>query len=199
MEALKIITTIINSQCSSIFLDLLEEDFFKTPAVNYLTDKAHPDVQSHFAEILAQAGHDDLAKLIIPKQVTPGKAKLKVFAVDDSKMILNIYRTVLHNLGCESHLFEFPAKALERVQKEKPDVILTDLNMPDITGIEFTKGVRQWYSDVELPIIMVTTQNEAQDNEAAYASGVNDILQKPFTEAQIGKALAKFAGRQPPF
>ena len=58
---------------------------------------------------------------------------------------------------------------------------------------------RQWYSDVELPIIMVTTQNEAQDNEAAYASGVNDILQKPFTEAQIGKALAKFAGRQPPF
>jgi CheY-like chemotaxis protein len=58
---------------------------------------------------------------------------------------------------------------------------------------------RQWYSDGELPIITVTTQNEAQDNEAAYASGVNDILQKPFTEAQIGKALAKFAGRQPPF
>ena len=101
--------------------------------------------------------------------------------------------------GYESHLFEFPAKALERLQKEKPDVILTDLKMPDITGIEFIKGVRQWYSDIELLIIMVTTRNEAQDNKAAYASGVNNILQKPFTEAQIGKALAKFAGKQPPF
>jgi CheY-like chemotaxis protein len=74
-------------------------------------------------------------------------------------------------------------------------VILTDLNMPDITGIEFTKEIRQWYSKSELPIIMVTTQKEAQGNKAAYAAGVNDIILKPFTEAKIGKALAKFAGR----
>ncbi len=195
MEALKIITTIINSQCSNIFLDLLEEDFFKTPAVNYLTSKAHPDVQSYFAGILAQAGHDDLAKKIIPKRVTAGKAKLKIFAVDDSKMILNIYRTALHNLGCESHLFAFPAEALERIQKEKPDVILTDLNMPDITGIDLTKSVRQWYSKEDLPIIMITTQDEGQDKKTAFDAGVNGILQKPFTEGQLGKALAKFAGK----
>lgn len=193
MEALKIITTIINSQCSNIFLDQLEEEFFKTPAVNYLTNKAHPDVQSHFAGILAQAGHDDLAKQIIPEKVTAVKARLKVVAVDDSKMILTIYRTVLHNLGCESELFEFPAEALERIRQEKPDVVLTDLNMPDITGIDLTRTIRQWYGKEELPIIMVTTQDEAQDKKAAYAAGVNGILQKPFTEGQVGKALAKFA------
>jgi DNA-binding NtrC family response regulator len=38
---------------------------------------------------------------------------LRVFAVDDSKMILNIYRGILHSLGCESKLFEFPAEALQ--------------------------------------------------------------------------------------
>ena len=194
-EDLKIMTTIIDSQCDTIFLDLLEEDYFQTPAIDYLTDKAHPDVRSYFARILEKAGQEDLAKEIMPKKATKEKATLKVFAVDDSKMILNIYRTVLYNLGCESHLFEFPAKALQRAQKEKPDVILTDLNMPDITGIEFTKGIRQWYSKSDLPIIMVTTQKEAQENKAAYAAGVNDIIHKPFTEAQIGKALAKFAGR----
>ena len=196
MEALKIITTIINSQCSNIFLDLLEEEFFKTPAVNYLTNKAHSDVQSHFAGILAQAGHDDLAKQIIPEKVTAGKAKLKVFAVDDSKMILTIYRTLLHNLGCESHLFEFPVGALERIRKEKPDVILTDLNMPDITGIDLTKSVRKWYNKEDLPIIMVTTQDEGQNKKAAFAAGVNGILQKPFTQGQVGKALKKFTGKQ---
>jgi CheY-like chemotaxis protein/HEAT repeat protein len=194
-EDLKIMTTIIDSQCDTIFLDLLEEDCFHTSAIDYLTNKAHPDVRSYFTRILENAGQDDLAKKIMPKKTAKEKATLKVFAVDDSKMILNIYRTVLYNLGCESHLFEFPAKALQRVQKEKPDVILTDLNMPDITGIEFTKGIRQWYSKSELPIIMVTTQKEAQENKAAYAAGVNDIIHKPFTEAQIGKALAKFSGR----
>jgi CheY-like chemotaxis protein len=194
-EDLKIMTTIIDSQCDTIFLDLLEEDYFHTSAIDYLTNKAHPDVRSYFTRILENAGQDDLAKKIMPKKTAKENATLKVFAVDDSKMILNIYRTVLYNLGCESHLFEFPAKALQRVQKEKPDVILTDLNMPDITGIEFTKRIRQLYSKSELPIIMVTTQKEAQENKAAYAAGVNDIIHKPFTEAQIGKALAKFSGR----
>jgi CheY-like chemotaxis protein/HEAT repeat protein len=198
-EAFKIMTTIIDSQCDTIFLDLLDEDYFQTPVIDYLTHKAHPEVRSYFAKTLEKAGNNDLARQITPEKAIKEKTSLKVFAVDDSKMILNIYRTVLHNLGCDSRLFEFPTKALERVQKEKPDVILTDLNMPDITGIEFTKGVRQWYSKSELPIIMITTQKEGQENKAAYASGVNDILHKPFTEKQIGKALAKFAGKQPPF
>jgi CheY-like chemotaxis protein len=193
-EASKIMTTIIDSQCDTIFLDLLEENYFKAPAIDYLTSKAHPEVRSYFARILERAGHAKLSKQIAPKKASKAKFTLKVFAVDDSKMILNIYRTVLHNLGYEPHLFEFPAKALERVQKEKPDMILTDLNMPDITGIDFAKGIRKCYSDVELPIIMVTTQNEGRDSEAAYAAGINHIIHKPFTEEQIGKVLDKFAG-----
>lgn len=193
--ALKIMISIINSKCDNIFLDLLEEDFFKAPAIKYLAKKVHPDIQSHFATIVAEAGHNDLAEQITSEKITKDKAKLKVFAIDDSKMILSIYRTMLHNLGFESQLFEFPVKALEQLEKEKPDVILTDLNMPDITGITFTKGIRKKYTKEDLPIIMVTTQDEAKDNDAAYAAGVNDILQKPFTEGQIGKALAKFAGK----
>ncbi|MGA8179017.1 MAG: HEAT repeat domain-containing protein [Desulfobacterales bacterium] len=198
-DALKIITAIIDSQCATIFLDLLEEDYFKGPAIDYMVDNAQPDVRYYFARVLGKAGHKDLAGKVMPKKAAKEKATLKVFAVDNSKMILNIYRTVLYNLGCESRLFEFPAKALEWVQKEKPDVLLTDLIMPDITGIDFTKGVRRWYSNNELPIILVTTQNETHANKAAYAAGINDIIHKPFTETQIGKALAKFAGRQPPF
>ena len=120
---------------------------------------------------------------------------LKVFAVDDSKMILNIYRTVLHNLGCSSRLFEFPSEAIKQIWKEKPDIILTDLNMPDITGIDLTGEVRKLFNDEELPIVMVTTQDEARDNDAAYSAGVNSILQKPFTESQIKDVLAEFTGK----
>ena len=71
---------------------------------------------------------------------------------------------------------------------------LDDL-LPEIMGLQVLHTLRQTYSMVDLPIIMVTTQKEAQENKAAYAAGVNDIIHKPFTEAQIGKALAKFSGR----
>ena len=194
IEALKIIAAIIDSQCDNIFLDLLEEDYFKGPAIDYMLDKAHPDVRSYFARILEKTGHNDLAKEIMPKKKARIKKKLKVFVIDNSRMILNIYRNMLYNLEYESRLFEFPIKALEQLVKEKPDVILTDLIMPDISGIDFTKIVRKRYSKSELPIIMITTQKDAQENKAAYSAGVNDIIHKPFTEKQIGKALDKFAG-----
>jgi CheY-like chemotaxis protein len=193
LEAMKIIAAIIDSQSNNIFLDLLEEDYFKGPAIDYMLDEAHPDVRSYFVRILENAGHNDLAKEIMPKKKARIKKKLKVFAIDNSRMILHIYRNVLYNLEYESRLFEFPIRALEQLIKEKPDVIITDLIMPDVSGIDLTKIVRKRYSKRELPIIMITTQKDVKENRAAYSAGVNDIIHKPFTEKQIGKALAKFA------
>jgi len=193
-EAQTIIETIISSQCDNIFSSLIEEEFFISPAVDYLTQRAHPSIRSHYAGILTEAGYNDLTNKIVPTDKAEEKAKLKVFAVDDSTMILNIYRTVLHNLGCDSEIFQFPAEALDKIKNEKPDVILTDLNMPEITGIDLTRNVRQWYTKDKLPIIMVTTQDEVKDNKAALAAGVNGILQKPFSEGRIGKALKQYAG-----
>jgi len=193
--ALKIIITIINAQCENIFLDLMDEDYFKTPAVKYLSAKAHPDVKSCFSRLLARAGYSDLARQIATKK-EEGKGKLKVFAVDDSRMILNIYRAVLHNLGCESQLFEFPASAIERVSIDKPDILLTDLNMPDISGIELTKAIRKIFTKEELPIVMVSTQDEERDNNAAYEAGINGMLRKPFSEGQIKNVLEQFAGKR---
>jgi CheY-like chemotaxis protein len=77
------------------------------------------------------------------------------------------------------------------LQNEKPAIVLTDLNMPDITGIELVKKLRERYSAKMLPIIMVTTQNESQDNEAAMAAGVNAILHKPFNAKSLGTAMEK--------
>ncbi|MBN1850299.1 MAG: response regulator [Deltaproteobacteria bacterium] len=190
-QSLSIVGTIINSQCGNIFMDLLEEDFFKEPAIQYLTDKAHPETRAFYSRILKNTAFKDLVEHIAPDRLPEKKVKLKIFAVDDSKMVLNIYRTALHNLGYESMLFEYPAVAIERVEKAKPDVILTDLNMPNITGIDLTRGVRKMYTKDELPIIMVTTQNEGQDDDAAYSAGVNGIIRKPFTETIIDEALKR--------
>ncbi|MEW5724142.1 MAG: HEAT repeat domain-containing protein [Thermodesulfobacteriota bacterium] len=193
-EAHNLVLTIIDSQCDNIFQSLMDEEFFQDTALNYLIYKAHPDLRLHFARRLAEIGREDLARRLTGVEKEEKRPRLVVYAVDDSKLILKIYRGVLHNLGCEPHLFEFPVQALEQVKNKRPDVILTDLNMPEMTGLELTRHVRRWYGRSELPIIMVTTQNDLTDSEAAYQAGVNAILSKPFTEEDIGRTLAEFAG-----
>ena len=95
-------------------------------------------------------------------------------------------------MGFDPVLFEFPAGALEWLAKEKPALVLTDLNMPEISGIELTKRIRTLYPIEALPVIMVTTQSDVQDHEAAAAAGVNSILIKPFNAQTLRTAMAKF-------
>jgi CheY-like chemotaxis protein/HEAT repeat protein len=184
--------TVLNAGCETVFLDLVGEAAFASCAVDFLCRQAHPDVRTHFVGLMAKNGYDRLAATVIEQASTVGEAVLKVFAVDDSKMILNIYRGILHSLGCESKLFEFPAEALKALKSEPPDVIFTDLNMPHINGIELIREVRRQYDKTTLPIVMVTTQNETQDNDAAVQAGVNAILHKPFTAEDLGTVLADF-------
>ena len=187
--------TIMDTECDTIFMDLVQEDLFREYAIEYLCSQAHNDIRSHFSELLKSHGEDKMAAAIESRTCEEKRGTLKIFAVDDSKMILNIYRSVLHNLGCEPVLFEFPAEAIEQVRSAKPDLIFTDLNMPDISGVELTLAVRKWFTKDELPIVMVTTQNESQDNEAAVQAGINAILHKPFNEETLRAAMAEQIGQ----
>ena len=71
-------------------------------------------------------------------------------------------------------------------------MVLTDLNMPEITGVMLSAEIRKKYTSKELPIIMVTTQNESNDNEAAYGAGVNKIIQKPFNAQSLKAAMDEY-------
>lgn len=185
-EARHIVKIIVNAQVDAIFNHLADDELFQELALVYLPH-AHKDIRNHYHGLLLQAGKNDFADKLTGDEeqiVRP-----KVVAVDDSRMILNIYKATLHELGFEPVLFEFPASALEWLQTEKPLMVLTDLNMPNITGIQLTERIRKKYSANLLPIIMVTTQNESQDNEEAYLAGVNTIVHKPFNAKSLGAAM----------
>lgn len=187
-EARHIAKIIVNAQVDSIFVHLADDKLFEELALIYLPH-THRDIRNHYHSLLKQAGKNDFAKKITGEKEQ--EIRPKVVAVDDSRMILNIYKATLHELGYEPILFEFPASALEWLQTEKPLMVLTDLNMPNITGIQLTESIRKKYSAQILPVIMVTTQNESKDNEAAHVAGVNDILHKPFTAKTLGAVMDK--------
>ena len=189
-EARHIVKIIVNAQVDNIFLSLAPEDYFQDLALVYLPH-AHRDIRLHYVALLKQQGMEEFAAAISGEE-QEGKARAKICAVDDSRMILNIYKATLHELGYEPILFEFPAGALEWLAKEKPALVLTDLNMPEISGIELTKRIRATYTAEQLPVIMVTTQSDVQDHEAAAAAGVNSILIKPFNAQTLRTAMAKF-------
>ena len=195
-EARQVTETVLNAGCEVIFTNLLEDETFQACAVTFLGEKAHPDIRSRFLAVLKKNGFDDLAARIADSVDVETAQALKVFAVDDSKMILSIYRGALHSLGCAPQLFEFPAEALKAVATDPPDLIFTDLNMPHINGIALILEIRRQFDKSALPIVMVTTQNETQDNEAAFEAGVNAILHKPFTADDLGRAL-KDLGKLP--
>jgi DNA-binding response OmpR family regulator len=161
---------------------------FEELALFYLPH-AHKDIRNHYHKLLQQDGRNAFAnKLRGDEEQT---VRPKIVAVDDSRMILNIYKATLHELGYDPVLFEFPASALEWLQTEKPLMVLTDLNMPHITGIQLAKRIREKYTEKLLPIIMVTTQNEHQDNEEAYTAGVNAIVHKPFNSKSLSAAIGR--------
>jgi len=187
-EARHIAKIIVNAQVDSIFINLADDELFEELALIYLPH-THKDIRNHYHRLLTKAGKNEFAQKITGEEEQA--IRPKVVAVDDSRMILNIYKATLHELGYEPVLFEFPASALEWLQSEKPLMVLTDLNMPGITGVQLTESIRKKYSAKLLPVIMVTTQNESQDNEAAHMAGVNDIVHKPFTAKSLGAAMDK--------
>jgi CheY-like chemotaxis protein len=188
-EARHITKIIVNAQVDKVFLSLVGEDFFQELSLIYLPH-AHKDTKEHYIKILEENGFVDFAGKLQGDEVVTNK--VKVVAVDDSRMILSIYKSTLHELGFEPVLFEFPATAIEWLQKEKPAMVLTDLNMPEITGIMMSAEIRKKYTPKELPIIMVTTQNETNDHDAAYIAGVNKVIQKPFNAKSLKAAMDEY-------
>ena len=191
-DAAMVIRAILDCQAKNIFLDLIRHDISIDLISEYLEVKAHPEVRNFFVQVLLEAGFSELAESILSgrKKKTVIESQ-SVWAVDDSRMILNIYRSVLNELGYDPVLFQNPLKALEQVETEKPKFICTDLNMPEMTGIDLTRAIRKIYNKDELPIIMITTQNDVHDNSEAYKGGVNLVAKKPFDAESLQEAIDK--------
>ena len=207
-ESKKIVATFIDSEADAVFDTLIEWDIFPELASEYLLTGAHPDTRDHFVNLLKKKGKNKLVQKI--KQEAPSEKKGEkqlIYAVDDSTMMLKLYKKLLHAMDYNPVLFQFPVEVIKAVHKKKPDLVLTDLNMPGINGLELVKKIRTKYSIKELPIIMITTQSDfiggtrkekttRIDDDAIKKLDVNKILHKPFTEKNLKSAISEVIGKK---
>src|SRR5450432_485362 len=100
-----------------------------------------------------------------------------ILGVDDEPQIRRVLRTTLSFRGYVISEAASGEEALELARKLKPDLILLDVNLPGISGIETCREIRCWSS---VPIIMLTVRNAERDKVVALDAGADDYVTKPF-------------------
>ncbi len=108
----------------------------------------------------------------------------KILIVDDEPTNIRVLSLMLEGEYQVSAAYS-GEKALESLKNEKFHLLLTDLMMPGMSGIELTQQIRQNYSLIELPIIIATARNREREIELAYQNGANDYITKPFTAEEV--------------
>ena len=118
----------------------------------------------------------------------------KILVVDDEPQIRRVLRSTLSAQGYVINEAKSGEEALEWVRKEQPDLILLDVNMPGMGGIEACREIRR---GADAPIIMLTVRNAERDKVAALDAGADDYVVKPFgieeLLARIRAALRRYA------
>ncbi|HYO75280.1 MAG TPA: response regulator [Thermoanaerobaculia bacterium] len=112
-------------------------------------------------------------------------SKKKVLLVDDSQTVLLMEKMILTKGPYDLVVARDGAEAVVKAEQEKPDVILMDVVMPRMNGIEACRAIRGNASTADIPIIMVTTRGEEENVEAGYASGCNDYITKPINGVEL--------------
>ena len=105
------------------------------------------------------------------------KPNLKALVVDDEPAVRRFLRTSLEPRGYQVSEASTGHEAVDVVAQSKPDVILLDMGLPDLDGVEVTRILREWCS---IPIIILSVRESEADKVAALDAGADDYLTKPF-------------------
>lgn len=105
------------------------------------------------------------------------RTKIKVLLIDDEPAIARALRPLLHGHGFDVAVAETGAEGLSQLENFAPDLILLDLGLPDISGVELTPRLRL---RTQAPIIILSVHDAEQDKVAALDNGADDYLTKPF-------------------
>jgi diguanylate cyclase (GGDEF)-like protein/PAS domain S-box-containing protein len=117
-----------------------------------------------------------------------------ILIVDDNEMNRDMLARRLERKGYQVSMAASAHELMERIKLDSVDLVLLDIEMPEISGLEALGLIRETYSSIELPIIMVTARNQSDDIVNALSLGANDYLTKPVdfavALARVGTQLA---------
>lgn len=119
----------------------------------------------------------------------------RILIVDDSPTIRKFVGYVLRKKGYATEEAEDGMDAMEKLSTSEIDLVIVDLNMPNMDGISFVRSLRNSYYNLDLPVVMLTTTSDETLKEEALEAGVSMFLNKPIQpEVLIYKIESLLAG-----
>lgn len=121
---------------------------------------------------------------------------LSVLAIDDSRTMRNLLSAALGRVGYDVDLAEDGEAGLQRFAETDPDVVITDINMPNLDGFGFIEGARKLDRGRVVPILVLTTESAPELRARARSVGATGWIVKPFDDEKLVWAIERVANTE---
>ncbi|MFJ5563578.1 ATP-binding protein [Lysinibacillus xylanilyticus] len=109
----------------------------------------------------------------------------KILVVDDDPVNLRVIETILSIEKYDLVTVTSGSKALEKLMSQEWDLVISDVMMPNMSGYELVRTIRQQFSITELPVLLLTARSQSQDIKNGFLSGANDYVTKPVDALEL--------------
>ncbi|MFC2107639.1 response regulator, partial [Bacteroidota bacterium] len=121
--------------------------------------------------------------------------KLKVLMAEDNEVIQRVAAFSFEKMGCVLDIVNNGKEAVEHFKENKYDIVFTDIQMPELDGIDATKQIREYENEIgslhHIPIVAMTANTMKGDRERFLEVGMDDYISKPFKPEQLYKLLKR--------
>lgn len=121
--------------------------------------------------------------------------KAKVLAVDDSRTIRDLLRHSIEDAGFEYFCAEDGVEGIAKFSEVSPDVVITDINMPNMDGYGVIDTLRNGPESTTVPILVLTTESSDKLKARAREAGATGWIVKPFDDASLISVLRRVTGQ----
>ena len=125
-------------------------------------------------------------------------AKKTIMVVDDNPDIITIVRTILEGKGYNVMSAYSGAELLSALEKDKPDLVVLDIMMPQMDGLEVLTRMKAAPDTASIPVILLTAKVQYEDVLGGYKLGADYYITKPFTSTQLVNGINLLLGEAKP-
>ena len=115
--------------------------------------------------------------------------RVSILVVEDEPDVAQVLKGRLESKGYETHIEATGGSALSYAAKHGPDLVLLDVGLPDMSGLQVSKQLRKLYSRRELPIVMLTAKDQPVDQLYGFAHGADAYLTKPYNPSELMQTI----------
>lgn len=118
----------------------------------------------------------------------------RILVVDDALTVRNSLQQLIQDMGYQVKTARDGLDAIEVMESFQPKLLLTDLEMPNLNGIELTQHIRSRQDMAKLPIVMITSRSQDKHRQLANQAGVDLYITKPYQDMELIKVIQQYVG-----